>query len=727
MFIFANAWLLPFVANPVLLGIAIVITATASIVIANQIQSSTQPFGNVRYINEVDTQRSLDSNYNEFVVTENSPVPKVEGEQETEENATEAQDGDGKITEKGKSWSTGFPENKGGISLNDAEISSSSAVIDTNNPNFYQNRDPIALVFEITKERLYNRDDDINNPSDNTNKHPIDPSLDNTNFSQVNQFNKTELGSPDVDLNRDKWIAVDNPTPITNTGSSFVIPLINYTYELRSAPVTGNDVAIFDPTEIVTAINNENASSKYFDNLMRTHLGHIESTEEDIKLSEQTIVFLPAGMIGGLEIQPIIGIKALHRMKEAFHNYSFGSQSKPLYRIPKKVNISTIKGINETKNPAPINQDIENLVKPFPSQYLEKMTDNYLIPSGTELDVELLMRFLGNTEIYQGGEFEYNKLNKEFKDDPNAFYNSPFIQQTPSIADILNGEDKSPLQLKTSPSQTKVESQFDLLQKMVSLSYMKTGLDQFPTNLPSLQEPDFSVNSVGKRFGVKPKPDVVIPSLAGGLGYGIGSIQKNIGSFPLEVETEKNEGEKDTEYVPDLGTGLSQALTIGLVGLNLAQNNFNLNMTNSKTLKETKSIASKGASCACATMDATGMNKNPSANCQTESLNFKDAKGMGDFFNGSQVCHTEDKNVDPTTIKEMLQDISFGVNIIKGAFFKSANELDEETGKLAEIKDNITSSEENLDNFIEKFNKGKSQLSQNYPTKSKIIKKDSID
>ena len=68
----------------------------------------------------------------------------------------------------------------------------------------------------------------------------------------------------------------------------------------------------------------------------------------------------------------------------------------------------------------------------------------------------------------------------------------------------------------------------------------------------------------------------------------------------------------------------------------------------------------------------------------------------------------------------MLQDILFGVNIIKGAFFKGENELEEEIASAKEIKDNIGKRDNQLDSFIQEFNQGQSD----YPVKSKIIRKD---
>jgi hypothetical protein len=739
-YLLSTAWLLPLSSNPITAIIVAGVVIGYVVYSTVRISNTSQPFGSGTLIDEIESKKSASSAYYGFVEGGkygNTAQGGQTGTQEEIQEEIEADIGNGDGVGSEDGIFTGSPTwGLSGLAGNLADTSGASSWATDTDGHYYPNINSVALLIETEKPRLKAHNSVYPEPIDNPNPHPVDPDLNLNDIEAINQFNKTELNLPDVDIDRDKWISVDLPLPLRNIGESFRQPLVRGTQELYSAPTTGDEISIFDPTEINNVLNIDGTSDKYFENLTRTFLGHTEASEKEIKLSEQAIVFIPTAFISGLQIDPIIGLKALYRIAEAFKSYSLGAMSAPQYNIPEYVNINTIDGINEGKNPAPVNQGIEELIKPFPSQYQEKMVNNYLIPSGTKLDVQLLMNFLGNTELYAGGEDEYKKLSNEYKNNPDAFYNSPFIQQSPSINDILNNElPENGLTLKVNRSATQVESQFDLLQKMVATNYVKTGLDQFPAPVPNLQDPDFTVDSEGKRIYQEPKPDLIIPSLAGGLGYSVASLHKSIGRYPLEIETDSEElmpnpqnpdeliPKKDHKYLPNLAIATGAMLTLGMVSANLGKNNFDLNMRNAKQIQATKAIASKGMNCACSTLDATGMNKNPTSSCQMEDFNFMDAKGVGDFFKGKQVCHTVDQNVDRTTLKEMLQNILFGVNLMKGAFFKGQNELDGEIEKAKEIKKNIDKLDDKLDDFIKDFNDGKNDLAKNFPSKSKIIKK----
>lgn len=733
-----GAFWLPAIAVPAIAPIVVTVAVGLVAVQAiNSIRNTSQPFGTAPYANEVQQRKIVDNSYNKFVETENSPKPKVEGEQKTGENAKEA--GKGAGVPRGREKVLGFPapDSKYGGTLNDTQTTGSTALIDTNNPNFYFNREPLAGLIQIRRRRLLNAGfatlaiKDTPQQSEGTG---AGAGVGAEAGGSGGGSQTVNLNAPAVDVDRDKWITVDQPTPEVTIGQMQIQPILNETLTLRSAPVTsaGDSVAVFDPTEIVQAVNNSNKSEQYFDMLGKNYLGY----ESDKNIDELSALFLPYGMISGLNIEGIFGLEALYRIAEGFRNYSFGSQSIPQYRVPTKVTIETIRGIDNSKDVGKINPALQDLIKPYPTQYQDKMANNFLLPSGTELDVELLMRFLGATEIYDGGNEEYKKVQKEFRQNPQSLYNSPFISNIPSIDGILSEEKtEQNLKPKTTNFNTPITSQFDLIQKMIGVSYVKTGLDQFPASLPSLKDPDFVTNSEGKRTYKEANPDMVMPSLAGGLAYGIAGLQKNIGRFPLEVEVDGDQEipnpnnpsetipKKDTKYIPDLGTAIGSALTLGLVTANLGQNNFNLNLGNSKQIQETKRIASKGANCACATFDATGMKKNPTSSCSNEPFNFKNASGITDFFKGKNYCHDVTQNVDPVTLKEMLQDILFGVNIIKGAFFKNESDLNDEIASIEQLKQNVDKKKGKLDEFIDDFNNDRSDLSKKYPTKSKITKK----
>jgi hypothetical protein len=258
MLLFTAFWL-PALAIPGLTPVIVVVgIGLVTYQIVTNIKSSSQPFGTAPYVDEVNTKKGIDSSYSKFVETENSPKPKVEGEQKTGENATKAGKGSG--VPRGREKVLGFPapDSKYGGTLNDTQTTSSTALVDTDNPNFYQNRDPLAGLIQIRKRRLLDKGFAVLTPTDTPVQSEGDPNGDNNTGTGNETY--ADLNPPLNDVERDKWIPVNNPSPLATIGQMQIQPLLNTTLTLRSAPTTGEEIAVFDPSEIVNAVNTDNSS-----------------------------------------------------------------------------------------------------------------------------------------------------------------------------------------------------------------------------------------------------------------------------------------------------------------------------------------------------------------------------------------------------------------------------------------------------------------------------------
>jgi len=573
-----------------------------------------------------------------------------------------------------------------------------------------------------------------------------DPDLDIIDNAQLKSLSNSP--QPDIDPNDDptptkrtKWIVINQPSLDTPVGQIYVPPVIDDTVQLYTAPVTSGDSTIFDPTELHSAIIAASTAETYADYLFRASQGGVVgSYEEELDMTDVAIAFFPSMFIQGAPLEPVVGLKSLYRIAEAFSNYSDAALTAPIFNVPTKWNIEIIDGINE---------DQSQLVKPFIKEYLKpedpdfqtKIKDSVLIADGqeVELDPDKLMTWLGNISLFEGGEAE-QEASKNYGtiDD---FLASDYLKN-PDINEIINGEydplitNLPKLRDKSDVVKLKLKSQNDLTQQMLGIMSVKIGLDQFPSKMPSLQEPDFDLDSEDKRINIVPKPEVIVPSLAGGLALGVAGLAKNIGRFPLEMEIDGIEDvadpnnpkvtqkKKSHTYLPNMAHGIQEVATIAMATAGMVNFNQDLGLKNTKALEETKTAALKGMECSCGMLGNSGFNQNPKQRCRKPSFNFRNAKGFADMLNPqNDQCYVGTDVEDPVTIKKMLSDILFGVNLVKGAFFKGNKELDAQFESIKEINDEIKKKDKNFDKFVEDFNEQKTPLSDkdNYPVKSKIV------
>lgn len=603
----------------------------------------------------------------------------------------------------------GFPLPKNDDKNNNKSSSDSSA--DDSTSDEYDNKDVNSQIVKIKKRRLKNQIDRINDLKD------------------------INVGQPDPYDPVPHWTPVQLPTPRATVGQGIYQPISDYEYEVFSAPLIDDLNKALNPLEINTELIRTTTAEKVVRFLAVSAVDKAKGDyEKNLKIEELATVFGSPIFNPNAEVGAIFGLQGLYKVGDAFSLYSNAFLTDPLFNIPTRIKITTIKGI--TSNTIRFNQTINQKLIPKDPAVESRISNaiNFDDEQEAEIDVESLLNFYGAINLYQGGSQEQQKLDTDYKTNPQAVYQSPYLKDLPSINDNLNGNTNpnSP-KLKTTPEPLKAKNKLDLVQMMLGVMTVKLGLDQFPTQLPSLQEPNFTLDSEGKRRYGQPNPPIETTSLAGGLAWSLAGIQKNVGRFPLEIETDSDQKtpdpnnpnvlvpKKNHEYIPDLATGLSSALTIGLAGTAIANNNFNLNLRNSRSIEDAKNAAVKSMECSCSMFDFSGARKNPAKRCLKNNFNFNDAKGIDDFMAPrNEQCYVGTQEVDNTTLKAMLNDILFGVNIIKGAFFKGQDELNDQVSIVEEIGNTPKQRDDDFDQFVKDFNDGDDPLNQNYPTKAKL-------
>lgn len=583
------------------------------------------------------------------------------------------------------------------------------------------------------------------NPNQNPNPNPTPPP--NPDPDPIKTDELTDLKDnpkPDINPNqnptptvRSKWIVVNQPSHETPVGQVYTPPVINTNIDLSSAPVTDGDTTVFDPSEVFQAVMNATTAEDYADYLFRSSQGLVTGTyEENLDLTDVAIALFPTLFLNGAQIEPVIGLKSLYRIAEAFHNYSDAALSKPIFNVPLEWGIDIIDGINEGQEQQ-INPYIPEFIKPEDPEFPEKMKEGLLLDNGlvTESDPEKLMTWLGNISVFEGGEAEQEKAEEYQTID--EFLESDYLKN-PDINAILNEEptDEKKLREKDKPAKIKAKSKLDMLQLMMGTIFIKLGLDQFPAKAPSLVDPPVTIDAEDKRTATKPRNEIELQSLAAGLAYGIAGIGKKIGTFPLEIESDSVEDEPDPNnpnatqkkkshaYMPDMGHAMANLTALSMATAAMSQMNMDMGLKNTRTLTETRSAAIKSMNCSCAMLDFGGGNNNPQQRCTNTQFNMRNAKGFNDMFKPqADQCDVGVQNTDQTTLKKMLTEILWGVNIIKGAFFKGNNELDNQIKSIKEINKEIKDKDKKFDDFVENFNKEKDPLTKpdQYPVKPKII------
>jgi hypothetical protein len=444
------------------------------------------------------------------------------------------------------------------------------------------------------------------------------------------------------------------------------------------------------------------------------------------KISDLIPVFLPPA--GNADANPalIAGSEALGKVIEAFENYSEGFISEPLYFIPNAVKINIIQG--NTARKRRYGTDIDTNFKPVNENTPEFILDQSLFTVPKEVTMEQLLEFAGYAATFEGGaeKWEQYKANPAILKDPTFFDD----WNIPTSNDVLN-EGETPTTTTKTPVQyqkqnLKINSVTELLIVAAGVLYTKTGLHEFPSELlPGLKN-NQPIPEGETDQNKKNKTNIRVGSLAAGMAYMANWFNFKVGDFPAEIEvpdTESTDPKATKKEKVDISGALTNLLTMG--GIGLALNNFNkdINLRNAGEIEAAKNAAVKAGECSCINMANNGFNTRPKAQCNQGAMNFTSAKGFGEMLKNTQRCHQGSENADPATLKAMLENIMFGVNIIKSSFFRGEKELDNQEKVLKNLlKGKIN--DDDLDKFIQDFNTQKTPITKEYPIKAKIVKKD---
>ncbi|PHV63192.1 hypothetical protein [Cyanobacterium aponinum] len=513
-------------------------------------------------------------------------------------------------------------------------------------------------------------------------------------------------------------ISVKRPPLFERVGKFIYQPLENIDLTLYSMPVGANGEPNWD--EVAQAQINANKGETYIEFLKDAKLGDIG----DYKISDIIPSFMPVG--GNVDAQSslIVGTEAIGKLTEAYENYSDGYLSNPLFFIPTSIKVETIKGNNPSRKNR-FGDRIDDIFKPENTEIGEILLDNSLFKIPKEITIEQILEFAGNVSTFEGGSEKW----EQYKRDPKVI-NDPEFFRVPTSSEILNEQtDGLP---KYQKQKLKIDSFTELLLLTLGTLYTKTGLHEFPSNeLPSIldpkpmPDPDDTSNPNPTQAD---KSDLAlrIGNLAGAMSYIANWFNFKVGDFPAEViipDPDSSDPNATKKEQVDISGALTNLLTLG--GITVALQNFgnNVNMRNAAEIEAAKNAAQKGAECSCINMANSGMNTRPKAKCNKGSFNFTSAKGYGEMLKGNIRCHQGAENQDNTTIKSMLENIMFGVNIIKSAFFRGEKELENQEAVLKDLLSGKIN-DDDLNDFIKKFNDQKTPLTKDYPVKAKIVKKD---
>lgn len=522
------------------------------------------------------------------------------------------------------------------------------------------------------------------------------------------------------------WIAASHSTFSKTKGRTITPPVINKTIEWTGTPVDAN--GSFDATELNQMIDVNSKADKFFDYFLKAKAGQITpEDEQNLDITDIAVTIMPKFLDSNSGLTPIFGVTTILKIAELFSIYSDTAISPVQFNAPLQTIHKFWKHGEYQSNVAIANPMIKDYLKPQDPAFQEKIKDGILLNDGqvVELDPSVLMTWIGNTNLFEGGEEEQEKEYTNVDD----FLNSPYLK-SPDITEILNGEydpDTKPDQLKLrqpdQPAKIKVKTHADVTQQMLGVMHSKLGLDQFPAKVPSLIDPPYVLQAEDKRKYDKPA-EIQLPNLASGMAYGTAKLDKSIGQFPLELETETPAGSASHAYMPNMANSIGQLTALTMATAAISQFNMNMGLKNTRTLTETRSAAIKGMNCSCANLDFSGANTNPVKRCTNTQWNMRNAKGFNDMATPkADQCDIGLENKDSTSIKKYLTDILFGVNIIKGAFFKGSKELDQQIESIKDINKDIKAKDKKFDDFVEEFNKGRNELTkpETYPAQPKII------
>ena len=575
-----------------------------------------------------------------------------------------------------------------------------------------------------------------------TTKHPPDSNTPADTPVLINPPSSGYIPKNPIPRPKHTWIMASHSTFSKTKGRTIKPPVTNLIEDWVGTPVTDEG---FNPTALNAIMDQYSNPDKFIEYQVKSSQGQITPTdEENLDLSEVAVTFMPKFFNPLAPVIPLFGVGAIVKLAEAFQIYSDTAVSNVQFNAPLKINYKEWRGADPNKNPG-YDPAIKEYLKPQDPAFQDKVKDATLVNNGAtaEIPTEQLLQYRGNLSLYQGGETQQNTEFNNIDD----FLNNPYLR-SPDVNKILNegynpstgqytdGSPPTPPLNNGTPTKLKAKSQLDVVQDMLGVIYAKLGLDQFPAEVPSLKDPPYVTDSEDRRIFTEPRKNIKLPNMTAGMAYGFANLDKNIGKFPIEIETDSRDLEPDPNnpnatqpkkshsYMENLSQATSNIMALGMVTAAIGQFNMNMGLKNTRTLTETRSAAIKSMNCSCAMVDFAGGNNNPAERCVNTQWNLRDAKGFNDMATPkADQCDVGMQNTDNTTLKKMLTDILWGVNIIKGAFFKGNKELDDQVKSIREINKEIKEKDKKFADFVDDFNKEKDPLTKDgvYPIKPKII------
>lgn len=565
------------------------------------------------------------------------------------------------------------------------------------NPNKTPTQEPVADKNRKGKPTPNNPD----NPIPDIPERNIPTKTPTTPFS-----NQTPTPTPTPDP-----INVGKPPFFKQTGTFIHVPIEKTAFTLRSMPVN-TSTGDTDWTELDNAQLEKNKLDSY-----TKYLADSRTNQEETHNISDIMPYLipPSGNINGVPTL-FSGTESLGKLQEGYDLYSDAYFSTPLFFIPTTINIQQIKGVtNNLRRITP--EELNTNLEPSNEAIPKILQDNSLFKIPKEVNVERLLEFAGNVSSYSGGAEKWEQYRKDPKviKDPNFF-------KVPSSSDILN-ETIPADSPKYQKQNLKIKSQTELLLLLAGTLYTKSGLHEFPSEpLPSVKNPNPLPENDSNQLN-KADLGIRINNLSSAIAYVMSWFNFKVGDFPAEIEVPDPEApEKQTTQKVNISSALTNLLTLAGIGLTISNFNKDINLTNSAQIEAAKNAALKSSECSCAALDALGSNTNAKARCKPSPLNFFNAKGFDSMLSQTQGCYTGVANEDNVSIKEMLQQLLFAANITKQAFFKGEKEIDNQEKVLKDLLKGKINDDE-LEEFIKKFNDQKTNLTKDYPVKSKIVKK----
>lgn len=512
-------------------------------------------------------------------------------------------------------------------------------------------------------------------------------------------------------------ISVTNPPYFKRTGKFIYQPLEQYKVNMWSMPlVTPGDS---DFTPLVNAQISANKGAEYMEFLKDSRASNQIGK---YKISDILPVIMPPAGIIDANPTLIVGMEAISKLTEAYENYSDGYLSNPIWFVPSEIVVNQINGLTGKKRRLP--PEFDDNFKPVNRALPEIIFDQNIFKVPKEVTMEQILQFAGYCATFEGGAEKW----EEYKKDPTQLTNLLNNWDVPTSDDILN-ETVTSSTAKFQKQKLKIDSFNEQLLVMAGTLYVKAGLHEFPTlDLPGIKDPQPMPDPNDPNSPKDPTQldksnvSVKVGSLAAAMSYFANWFNFKVGDFPAEVEVpDPADPDKTTKQTMDISTALTGLTTITLGALALGNINKNIGLTNAGEIEQAKNAALKGAECSCINTSNSGFNTKPKGQCTDGAFNFTSAKGVLGMLSNSRRCREGTENDDPATMKAMLENIMFGVNIIKAAMFKGSKEIDNQEKVLKDLLKGRINDDE-LDDFIKKFNDQQTPVTKDYPIKAKIVK-----